>query len=187
MITSQRLSPKVTLAPTPTPTLTLTLTPTPTPTLTLTLTPTLTLTLTLKQPLTDALESALRKEATRLNKLQARVADRRAQSIMTITNAIAQGLPTEDLFATVVQVSAPVTHPNPHPSPRTPTLTLTLDLHPGPDPNPHRRAGGDLAAQLRPRHHVAAHAQPRQALVDGRTRGPGGLPHPARGAHLPEP
>ena len=58
---------------------------------------------TLKQPLTDALESALRKEETRLNKLQARVADRRAQSIMTITNAIAQGLPTEELFATVVQ------------------------------------------------------------------------------------
>jgi GAF domain-containing protein len=58
---------------------------------------------TLKQPLTDALESALRKEETRLNKLQARVADRRAQSIMTITNAIAQGLPTEELFATVVR------------------------------------------------------------------------------------
>jgi len=57
---------------------------------------------TLKQPLTNALESALRKEETRLNKLQARVADRRAQSIMTITNAIAQGLPTEELFATVV-------------------------------------------------------------------------------------
>jgi hypothetical protein len=32
------------------------------------------------------------------------VADRRAQSIMAITNAIAQGLPTEELFATVVQV-----------------------------------------------------------------------------------
>ena len=57
---------------------------------------------TLKQPLTDALESALRKEQTRLNKLQARVADRRAQSIMTITNAIAQAVPTEELFSTVV-------------------------------------------------------------------------------------
>ena len=45
---------------------------------------------------------------------------------MTITNAIAQGLPTEDLFATVVQARAPVTHPNPSPSPRTLTLALTL-------------------------------------------------------------
>jgi len=58
---------------------------------------------TLKQPLVNALESALRKERTRLNKLQARMADRRAQSIMTITNAIAQRLPAEELFNTVVQ------------------------------------------------------------------------------------
>jgi GAF domain-containing protein len=50
-----------------------------------------------------ALESALRKENTRLNKLQTRVADRRAQAIMTITRSIQQGLPTEDLFSTVVQ------------------------------------------------------------------------------------
>ena len=53
--------------------------------------------------LTYALESALRKENTRLNKLQTRVADRRAQAIMTITRSIQQGLPTEDLFSTVVQ------------------------------------------------------------------------------------
>lgn len=58
---------------------------------------------TFKQPLTNALESALRKEKTRLNKLQIATAQRRAQSIMTITNAIAQRLPAEQLFQTVVQ------------------------------------------------------------------------------------
>ena len=57
----------------------------------------------LKQPLTDALESAQRKEQTRLNRLQIATAQRRAHSIMTITNAIAQRLPAEQLFQTVVQ------------------------------------------------------------------------------------
>ena len=53
--------------------------------------------------LTHALQSALRKEATRLNKLQARMADRRALAIMTITNAIAKSIHTDDLFSIVVQ------------------------------------------------------------------------------------
>lgn len=58
---------------------------------------------TLRPHLTHALLSAQRKEETRLNKLQARMADRRALAIMTITNAIAQGLPIDTLFPTVVQ------------------------------------------------------------------------------------
>ena len=57
----------------------------------------------LRPHLTHALQSALRKEATRLNKLLARMADRRALAIMTITNAIAKSIPTDDLFSIVVQ------------------------------------------------------------------------------------
>jgi len=58
---------------------------------------------TLRAALTNSLVSALRKEETRLNKLQARMADRRALAIMTITEAIAKSIPTDELFATVVQ------------------------------------------------------------------------------------